>query len=29
MVATVGLVLVGMLAGIYVVLFNVVGRLPR
>jgi len=29
MVGTFGVVLVGMIAGIYVVLFNVVGRLPR
>jgi len=29
LVATVGVVLVGMIAGLYLVLFNVVGRLPR
>jgi len=28
-VATLGVVLVGMIVGIYVILFNVVGCLPR
>jgi hypothetical protein len=29
MVGTFGVVLIGLIAGLYVVLFNVIGRLPR